>query len=105
VSSRQTKNQAPRPLVYPRGLTFLEDGARVRIPSPVGQRRAVPPVVVELVLALLDRLRQSLEGRPRRVGLPEAELHLGPGQSRRRPADGRLGVEVRSEGRLSAVGR
>lgn len=44
---------------------------------PGGQRRAVPPVPLKLMLALLYRAFQSLQRRRRRVRLSVAGLHLG----------------------------
>lgn len=76
----------------------MEDGTDVGILTFGAQTGAVPSVTVELMLALLDRLVETLEGDDERVRLLVTQPHLRFGQSRHSPTDFRvqiLGVDRR----------
>lgn len=69
-------------------ITFVEEGAAVRIAVFPLQRRAVPAVFLELKLALGDGQLQSLDGGHHDVRVSEAELQLLLVQSGKVLADG-----------------
>lgn len=77
---------AAQPL--PVRLTALEDGAVVRQAAAALERRAVPALVPQLVLALVDRDVQALERRRRHVGAAQAQAQLLLAQARQRQAHG-----------------
>ena len=52
------------------------------------ERRAVPALVAQLVLTLVDRDVQALERRRRHVGAAQAQAQLLLAQARQRQADG-----------------
>ena len=73
----------PRPLSLYGVPTPVEDGALVGQLPVALQRGAVPAVLAELVLALVDRHLDALQGGGRHVGAADAHPHLAlaePGQ-------------------------
>lgn len=56
--------------------TFLKNGTDVRVAILHLEHRAVPSVLLELVLALGDGQLQALDGRRHHVRVPEAQLQL-----------------------------
>lgn len=62
-------------------FTFLKNGTGVRVPGPGGQGRAVPPVFMKLLLALLHSLIQSLDSHLYSIRLSVAQFHLSLGQA------------------------
>lgn len=57
----------------PARLTALEDGAVVRQAAAALERRAVPALVAQLVLTLVDRDVQALKRGRRHVGAAQAQ--------------------------------
>lgn len=86
VSPHPPAPAAAQPL--PVRLTALEDGAVVRQAAAALERRAVPALVPQLVLALVDRDVQALERRRRHVGAAQAQAQLLLAQARQRQAHG-----------------
>lgn len=64
---------APEAQTRPARLTALEDGAVVRQAAAALQRRAVPALVAQLVLTLVDRDMQALKRGCRHVGAAQAQ--------------------------------
>lgn len=72
----------------PARLTALEDGAVVRQAAAPLERRAVPALVAQLVLTLVDGDVQALERRRRHVGAAQAQAQLPLAQAGQRQAHG-----------------
>lgn len=73
---------------HPARLTALEDGAVVRQAAAALERGAVPALVSQLVLTLVDRDVQALKRRRRHVGAAQAQAQLPLAQARQRQAHG-----------------
>lgn len=85
----------------PAPLTALEDGAVVRQAAAALERGAVPALVAQLVLTLVDRDVQALKCGCRHVGAAQAEAQLPLAQARQRQAHG-VGGQRRLAGQLQA---
>lgn len=82
-------------------LTSAEDDALVGDLVLGLEAGAVPALVPELVLALVDGDLDALDGRGRHVGVAHAHLQLPPRQPRQRQAH-RVGVQHRLRRQLQA---
>lgn len=92
---------APAAQTRPARLTALEDGAVVRQAAAALERRAVPALVAQLVLTLVDRDVQALKRGCRHVGAAQAEAQLPLAQARQRQAYS-VGGQRRLAGQLQA---
>lgn len=92
---------APAAQTRPARLTALEDGAVVRQTAAALERRAVPALVAQLVLTLVDRDVQALKRGCRHVGAAQAEAQLPLAQTRQRQAHS-VGGQRRLAGQLQA---
>lgn len=84
ASSRLGRPPSPGPA----GLTALEDGAVVRQAAAALERRAVPALVAQLVLTLVDRDVQALQRGRGHVGAAQAQPQLPLAQAGQRQAHG-----------------
>lgn len=91
----------PAPAPAPARLTALEDGAVVGQAAAALERRAVPALVAQLVLTLVDRDVQALERGRGHVGAAQAQAQLPLAQARQREAHG-VGGQRRLAGQLQA---
>ena len=62
-----------------RPLTSAEDDAFVRYLVLGLQAGAIPALITELVLTLMDSNLDALNGRGRHIRIPHTHLHLSPG--------------------------
>lgn len=83
------------------GLTALEDGAVVRQATAALERRAVPALVAQLVLTLVDGDVQALKCGRRHVGAAQAQAELPLAEARQRQAHC-VGSQRRLAGQLQA---
>lgn len=81
--------------------TSAEDGAFIGDLVSSLQTRAIPALVPELVLALVDGDLDALDGRGSHIGVTHTHFHLPPAQARQCQAHC-VGIEHRLRGEAEA---